>query len=135
MGYRSDVAIAITEEDYSNLVKEITFLVDRNKLEDKKDSDIQSAYELITRPDNLIGRVSLNARTCEKVNMVVLMYNNIKWYDGIFKDIDYIMDYVRKLDNYHYIRIGEDNNDIEDDFNGCIDPVIEVRRTIEFTDN
>lgn len=94
MGYRSQVAIAIREEDYE-LIKE----------EKKENKDFIELLEM--------GSEDCSYR---KNGIIVLTWNDIKWYDS-FSEIEDMEDFMYKLDDkeapYKFIRIGEDYEDIE----------------------
>lgn len=50
---------------------------------------------------------------------VVLHWDSIKWY--MFDDmpeVDFLMDYIKTLQDYSYMRIGEETGDIEEDHKG-----------------
>lgn len=49
-----------------------------------------------------------------EVDIVYFGWNGLKWYDG-YKDVDFIMDFVRSRDIYAYSRTGEETGDIEEE--------------------
>lgn len=95
MGYRSDVAITLYEEDFETLIK-------------KASEECKDVLELI-------GYATLYKN--DSNNSVSLTWSSIKWYDG-FEDIDYIMHFIRSEDRqYQFKRIGEELGDIETECN------------------
>lgn len=51
---------------------------------------------------------------------VELTYNYVKWYSD---DVDKFMELVTSSEEYAYARIGEEQGDVETDFNGEIEPI------------
>ena len=93
MGYRSDVYLKTTKDGYRELDRIIR---DRN----------EEGYRLFTSPDKLL----LDG------DGVTMEWNYIKWYDG-YDEIDTIDDAINSIsDKYpvHFVRIGEDMDDIEE---------------------
>lgn len=53
----------------------------------------------------------------KEVEVVYFGWNGLKWYDG-YTDVDFIMDFIRKKENYAYARIGEETDDMEQEGEG-----------------
>ena len=71
-----------------------------------------------------------SAEITEAGNSITLDWENIKWYDGIdgYQDVDAIMNSLNELSDknidYQYMRIGEENDDIDEKWsvnNGSFD--------------
>ena len=50
-----------------------------------------------------------------------LLYYGIKWYEGDYKEVTAIMDYLTEIDDYYYLRFGEDYFDCDEAYNGDYD--------------
>lgn len=86
MGYRSEVAIAVSTEDYNNAPQNV------------KDA----FYEMFDEPE-------------EKDDIITIYHKDwVKWYDD-YKDVQTIESWLNSLnsDNYGMIRIGEEDADVE----------------------
>ena len=100
MGYRSNVAVALSEEYYDKLIELC-----------KNDEKFNKAnvYGLITEADSIYYRDEC----------YLFIYNSIKWYDN-FDEVKLFQNYVEDAisedgSNNCFVRIGE-----EDDDNECI---------------
>lgn len=97
MGYRSDVAITLYKKDFESLVKEAVG---------------KTNYEL-----DLIKNATLYENNNADCNIITMVWNCVKWYDG-YDDVDFIMSFIRSNDTqYHFIRIGEEAGDVEEESN------------------
>lgn len=95
MGYRSDVTITLYKQDFETLVRQ--------------------ASENTNGALDLIKYASLYKN--EASDIVTLFWNSVKWYDG-YNDVDFIMSFIRSGDvQYHYLRVGEESGDIEEENN------------------
>lgn len=94
MGYRSDVSLTITEEDFERLISEVK----------------QSASEIVKWVFN-------KAKKFISDDCVTLYWEWLKWDEG-FDEIQFFENFYQVLDNYHFIRIGEDVDDNYEDFRG-----------------
>lgn len=95
MGYRSDVTITLYKQDFETLVRQ--------------------ASENTNGALNLIKYATLYKN--EAGDIVTLFWNSVKWYDG-YNDVDFIMSFIRSGDvQYHYLRVGEESGDIEEENN------------------
>ena len=117
MGYRSEVAIAMQEKDFVNLIK----LAKENFSTEK---DEETVADLIRYSDKIL----------KKDDVVIIHWDWIKWYDD-FPDVSYVMSFIReKADGYAFVEIGEDGNTNKEygdrnngqDFYDYIDDVHEV---------
>ena len=103
MGYRSDVGLVLTKHGVSVLHKRLN----KRSLSAKVKQDVK---ELLTYSDE---HYKDNGSGAE-----VWRWNDIKWYDSepyFFEEIKFIADTIRELsdEDYHFIRIGEDDDDID----------------------
>lgn len=95
MGYYSEVAITLYGHDFETLVRR--------------------AAEETTDALDLIKYASLYKD--EVNNIITIAWNGVKWYEG-YSDVDFIMSFIRNGDiQYHFIRIGEESGDIEENIN------------------
>lgn len=95
MGYRSDVTITLYKQDFETLVRQ--------------------ASENTNGALDLIKYATLYKN--EAGNIVTLLWNSVKWYDG-YNDVDFIMSFIRSGDvQYHYLRVGEESGDIKEENN------------------
>lgn len=109
MGYYSNTTIVMYKDDFAEFIKK--------GLHDSQ-SDV----------DWFIKLGEYKRLTVANNEYVVCQWYDIKWYEGDFKEIDFVMDYINSLDNFLYYRVGEDLFDVEeqlkgDDYNlyDCID--------------
>ena len=95
MGYRSDVTITLYKQDFETLVRQ--------------------ASENTNGAVDLIKYASLYKN--EASDIITLFWNSVKWYDD-YNDVDFIMSFIRSGDvKYHYLRVGEESGDIEEENN------------------
>lgn len=93
MGYRSEVAIAMYESDFDDLVE-------RASESDSGASDLINCATLYKK-----GRI------------ITITWDNIKWYEN-YEDVEFIMSFLREnAEKYQIKRIGEDIDDIEEELN------------------
>ena len=87
MGYRSDVALAMKEEKFKDLLLSI--------------KDDKTAVELLT-----------GCQKHEKDGWILLFYDSVKWYDD-YKEVKVINDFISDLDedDYSYHVMGEEPDD------------------------
>ena len=62
--------------------------------------------------------VPTDPRQSEEEQTVVLGWYGMKWYDDALPNVKFIMDFINQLDEVNFIRIGEDETDIERIENG-----------------
>ena len=95
MGYRSDVTITLYKQDFETLVRQAS-------------ENTNGALDLIKYATLYKNEAS---------DIVTLFWNSVKWYDG-YNDVDFIMSFIRNGDvQYHYLRVGEESGDIEEENN------------------
>ena len=106
MGYRSEIRIRTTKEGFKVMQKFVeNYIKDNVNIKDLKDYD----YNLL----NL-------AKITETADSITLDWDDLKWYEGIngYEDVDAIMyslDMLGEKDiDYQYMRIGEENDDIDE---------------------
>ena len=93
MGYLSDVAIAIKESDYNNLAKDLSF----------KDFIMLPSFNKSIYYED-IGVIR------------ILIWREVKWYStriDLNNSLNIFMNKLRTLDEYEFLRLGQDANDIE----------------------
>ena len=104
MGYRSDVRIRTTKEGYEVMKNFVEKYIKENLKED----------ELKGYDYNLLN----SAEITEAEDSITLDWTYLKWYDGIFKEVDAVMNSLDILSDknidYQYMRIGEEIDDIEE---------------------
>lgn len=117
MGYRSDVAVMITAENKENFKK---------YLEELKNDPLLK--QLVS-----YGKMADNGRDGIRLN-----WESIKWYDtfGTFPEINAFEEWLDKIvedeeTSYHFVRIGEDLEDVEENIEG--DPKYWVYITRQLT--
>lgn len=105
MGYRSDIRIRTTKEGYEVMKNFVEKYIKENVSEDAQGLDW-----------NLLN----SAEITETGNSITLDWSCLKWYDGIqgYEDVDAIMKSLDELSDkdidYQYMRIGEENDDIDE---------------------
>lgn len=99
MGYRSDVRIATTMEGYEQICKKVDELSQDGK-----------SYPLIGTKRT--PEVYEDFKGC-----VVFGWDWIKWYDGMYKDVDDVIAALEFIESkgipYEFCRTGENYEDIE----------------------
>lgn len=110
MGYRSDVRIRLTKEDYEKLkigFEPIAKQFNYNMFADEN-LDVYKEQNNVT-----VFNYEDDNYTSETKDCIYFGWNWVKWYDG-FEDVDYIMDFIQKCKYYAFCRIGEScEGDIE----------------------
>lgn len=95
MGYYSEVAITLYEQDFETLIRRAA-----------EESEASLA---------LIRRATLYKD--EENETVSITWNSIKWYDG-FAEVAFIMSFLRSDDiQYQFKRVGEEAGDIDEEYN------------------
>lgn len=106
MGYRSTVAISIFERDFENLCNGI-------KMHEVKDNNTEDSLRSLL----LNADIDIQYRKESEEPVVTIMFEDVKWYPG-YKDVDYIMEFLRKkAERYSFKRIGEEYDDFEQEGN------------------
>ena len=119
MGYRSEVGILIT---LPNNVKAQEII---DKFKNAWGEDFDKMFEVDTDSVN---------------DCVYLKIDDVKWYEGKdfgFKEVNNVMELVRNWESHydtggvHYIRIGENYEDVEEIVSGDVEEYLSLCRTIE----
>lgn len=108
MGYRSEVCCLI------------------NVPEDYKPENFKELEQKINEPiKELFNKVYFNEKS-------ILLYSSyIKWYDS-YEDIQLFNKFLEENDcEYHFVRIGEDLEDIEEQYNGDPNIWISIERYVD----
>lgn len=85
MGYRSDVALALTNEQFGKLINSV---------------------------DDETATLIAEAKEAEKDGWVLCIWTDVKWHDG-YKEVDAINHFLDALDEEHYDYhiMGEESDD------------------------
>ena len=133
MGYRSEVGMILSAESYELLVCELEKeRVDRI-LNNNRPEKFYSTLELLDVMEE-DGEQNLPERSTD----IILYYSWIKWYDS-YDEINFIermLDMMEERDlAYSFLRIGEENQDIDARYNRSEDLCIDMyaSRTISFS--
>lgn len=107
MGYRSQVKILVSKEGF----RELKDYVEKESIKFKKpDNDYD--YNLLKLADSI---------RCDG-DQVVITWDDIKWYEGCYDDVDTIVHGLEHLCSegysYRFYRVGESYEDIEET---CVD--------------
>lgn len=127
MGYYSAVGISIKEKDYQKL---------QDNLKKGVDYDGEPVeQETIKFVQNILKSCDTNYKFIPDDDTEEIYHyfgwDFIKWYENVFPEVDYIMDFIRSLDSgYNFIRIGEEVDDIQEEMN-CDMYTICVTRDID----
>ena len=112
MGYRSEVRIRLTKEDYEKLSKEFEQKIAPKTGYNLFDKEHLDAYKEVKNihcwKDTDDGEDIEETHDC-----IFFGWNYVKWYDG-YDDVDFIMDFMYNCEHYAFCRIGESlEGDIE----------------------
>lgn len=103
MGYRSDVRIKLTKEDFEKLEKDFIEKFGNNSLFDYIDvKGYRKDYVYNEDKDNW-----------DEIDAVYFGWNCVKWYEYDYEDVKFIMSFIKSGIPYAYSRIGEDMGDVE----------------------
>ena len=124
MGYRSEVGIILSAEAYELLVCELEKeRVDRI-LNNNRPEAFRETLELLDEMEE-DGKPNLPERSTD----IILYYSWIKWYDS-YDEINFIermLDMMEERDlAYSFLRIGEENPDIDARYNRSEDLCIDM---------
>ena len=127
MGYRSDVRIVVSKEGF----RELREYVERESAKvrsQKPDSDY--SWNLLECTDSI--------RT--DGDQFLISWNDIKWYDGCYEDVDIIVDGLEHLNNegygYRFYRVGESYDDIEETIvDGDLDQDLDYLYVVRYIDD
>lgn len=110
MGYYSEVGIAMKKADYEGLKRKI------NALPKERNSLKEYVKQLLTDADCIDPYTNLKEYAGK---VVALHWKSVKWYmDDDMPEVDFLMEYIRTLPDYSYMRIGEETGDIEEEREG-----------------
>ena len=98
MSYRSDVMAVITPKTKKTFEKYLSEL--------KNDELLASIVKC--------GELKVN----EETYVIQLYWGYIKWYEESFEEVMHFMKWLREKPNYHYIRFGEEHDDVEEEYIG-----------------
>ncbi len=116
MSYCSDVKIRLKGKRLAEIVK---------KLDEYVKSKPEGYHENVARQFDCFEVLDVTPDNNDVY--VELSYYNVKWY---WDDVAEFMKLVRDSEDYAYARIGEEQEDIERDYCGEIEPIY-VRSTFE----
>ena len=102
MGYRSDVAIVMKEKDFHTMLEEVK----QTEIE-WLNGWILSGYNHPKSKNKPFSE--LNPQSDD---WVVLYWEWVKWYDD-YQEVAFIENFLQKINQYDFIRIGEDDDDTE----------------------
>ena len=97
MGYRSTVALCLTEKGYDSIIEALGYE------EEKRQKEVE---DLFNTADERYLHTPTNHR--------LFVWKGIKWYE-YYSDINFVINEIRELDyeDYRFVRIGEDSDDVE----------------------
>ena len=128
MGCRSDVAILFTLPDNiptEQVLKELQACLNGMTLYDGKPETLDWIFNEI--------------KVDEEEHLIQLFAGDIKWYTGCsgYEDINNIMAYIHSFTDkyedggYHFVRIGESIEDVEEEFDGDDIKWLGINRSID----
>lgn len=97
MGYRSEVALTLKKEDGLELI--------RQAKENEPVRNLMSCANIIDQNE-----------------FITFHWKWVKWY-GSFEEVRFITRFYQNLEKYSFKRIGEDYNDIEEEWDGDDDSI------------
>lgn len=140
MGYRSDVVLFISKNEYENMLLHIPIFYNKRKFFNLyiKEYEYPSLENFTKEITNTLIEGKDNGKIFK--NHILLRWYNIKWYNNDFINycgtsyIDmYIKDHILTCD-FKFIRLGDDFDDIEILGNLCTDECnIFIKREIVIT--
>lgn len=107
MGYYSHVYICMRQSDYAIM---------RDTIYELADPELKRNIWYLLNAVDTIYDPFYNAKHF-KGEYISMEWYNIKWYYDA-PEISYIEKYVKNLPVYHFIRVGEDQDDIENESDG-----------------
>jgi hypothetical protein len=99
MGYCSDVRILIEEKNFNKLCKK-----------SKKEFPKHSFMDCIDIKQERIGKADQD----KEVKYIYFGWDCVKFY---YEEAEFIENFVKDLDEFHYVRIGENLDDIDEQHN------------------
>ena len=133
MGYRSEVGIILSAEAYDLLVCELEKERVDGILNNNKPKTFNKTLTLLDEMEE-----DGNSRLLERSTDIILYHSWIKWYNS-YDEIQFIkrmLDMMEERDlAYSFLRIGEENPDIDARYNRSEDLCIDMyaSRTISFS--
>lgn len=134
MGYYSAVSIVMPQEDYERMIKKENFL------KYMKDSNFKSCYSNVKTPEDFYDDLVYMLEKGSDENKVIqykdkdcryISLDYTKWYSE-FPEVSYVNQFLKDLDYYQFMRIGEDLDDFEE--RGCCDYLTFERKIVPFFD-
>lgn len=125
MGYRSQVKIIVSKEGF----RELKEYVEKESVRFRKpDSDY--SYNLLEHADSI--------RT--DGDQFLISWDDIKWYEGSYDDVDIIMNGLDRLHgngySYRFYRVGESYEDIEETIvDGDLDQDLDYLYVVRYIDD
>lgn len=111
MGYYSDVAISMYENDYKKLCKAA-----------------ESADEEVRR---FMNQAAFQETKLSNGSAMTLIWDCVKWRDD-YKDVKFVEDFLKTISDYSFKRIGEVTDDVEERLGGDdsyeLDDIIHIER-------
>ena len=108
MGYRSDIKVLVSKEGF----RELRDYVEKESVKFRKPELSDYDFNLLKHTD----QIRFDG------DQVLISWNDVKWYEGSYEDVDLIMDGLTHLNNkgysYRFYRVGESYDDIEET---CVD--------------
>lgn len=114
MGYYSEVAIAMKKKDFNEMESAIYCHI--------LDKDLQKLIK------TLLDSAEKSEVRLDNDEYLVLKWPYVKWY-SCFSEIKFISDYLLKLPQHDFIRIGEDPDDTEV-YHGLDSFILDIERYI-----
>ena len=115
MGYRSDVALGLRKVDFEEMMKKVE-LIEKQDVKKEVLSLIEEGKKNVKQSYD---------------SFVILYWESIKWYESLYPEIKFIMNFIEDLEEYDYVRIGEDTDDITEELHtGWL--LCSVSRSIDF---
>lgn len=92
MGYRSDVSLTIEKKDFEKLV---------NKVRQSANKNVKWMFNYAKK---------FVSDDCE-TDCITLYWEQAKWYEN-FEEVQFFERFYKNLNNYHFVRIGDEDEDI-----------------------
>ena len=102
MGYRSDVAIVMKAKDFHSMLGEAK----RSSIE-WLNGWLMGAYRNQNAKNKPWHKVDPNSD-----EWIALYWEWVKWYES-YEEIDFVENFLHKINQYDFVRIGEDYEDTE----------------------
>lgn len=110
MGYRSDVRIRTTKKGFEVMKQAVEKYLDEHLTEQENLLAKNGGWNY-----NLLKELDYEKQVGDEIT---IGWNCAKWYENAYKSVDAVMKSLSELENldfpYHYIRIGEEYDDIDE---------------------